>query len=169
MAERPNQTLGQMVRCLLHSSGLGPEYWSFAIQHAIYLKNRLPHMAIGHTPYQAYTGKQPNMEQLRVFGCPVVIKNPGKRPTKLDIHTSNGRFLGYTATTKNIYYMDNQTRRIKIAAHCVFDEAGMTLPPAEHTPAIKALQQTGWSTQLENMPDKENTQNEPQQPDSEQL
>jgi hypothetical protein len=45
----------------------------------------------------------------------------------------------------------------------------MTLPPAEHTPAIKALQQTGWSTQLENMPDKENTQNEPQQPDSEQL
>jgi hypothetical protein len=113
MAERPNQTLGQMVRCLLHSSGLGPEYWLFAIQHAIYLKNRLPHMAIGHTPYQAYTGKPPNMEQLRVFGCPVVIKNPGRRPTKLDIHTSNGRFLGYTATTKNIYYMDNQTRRIK--------------------------------------------------------
>jgi len=31
LAERPNQTFGQMVRCMLHSSGLGPEYWSFAL------------------------------------------------------------------------------------------------------------------------------------------
>ena len=28
MAERPNRTLGQMTRCLLHSAGLGDEYWS---------------------------------------------------------------------------------------------------------------------------------------------
>jgi dUTP pyrophosphatase len=146
LAERPNQTLGQMVRCLLHSSGLGPEYWSFAITHAIYLKNRLPHTAVNTTPYQAYTGKRPTLKYLRIFGCPVVIKNPGKRTTKLDLNTSAGRFLGFTATDRNIYYLDSQTRRIKIATHCVFDEAGMTLPPAEHTPAIKALQQAGWKT-----------------------
>lgn len=145
MAERPNQTFGQMVRCMLHSSGLGPEYWSFALLHAVYLKNRLPHNALDTTPYQAYTGLRPSAKYLKVFGCPVVIKNPGRRPTKLDMNTSAGRFLGYTATDRNVYYLDTTTRRLKIATHCVFDEAGMTLPPAEHTPAIKALQQAGWT------------------------
>ena len=39
LAERPNRTLGQMTRCLLHSAGLGDEFWSYAILHAVYLKN----------------------------------------------------------------------------------------------------------------------------------
>ena len=29
MAERPHRTFGNMMRCVLHSAGLGPEYWSF--------------------------------------------------------------------------------------------------------------------------------------------
>lgn len=32
-----------------------------------------------------------------------------------------------------------------MATHCVFEEAGMTLPSAEHTPAIPALQKVGYS------------------------
>ena len=50
LAERPNQTLGNMVRALLYSAGLGPEYWSFSLQHAVYLKNSLPHPALNDTP-----------------------------------------------------------------------------------------------------------------------
>jgi hypothetical protein len=100
LAERPNQTLGTMVRCLLHASYLGPEFWSYAILHAAYLKYRLPHSAINVTPYEAYTAKRPSARHLRIFGCPVIVKNPGKRPAKLDTHTSAGIFLGYTATEK---------------------------------------------------------------------
>jgi len=90
LGERPNQTLGTMVRCLLHSANLGPEFWSYALVHAVYLKNRLPHAALTTTPYEAYTRKRPSARHLRVFGCPVIAKNPGKRPAKLDIHTSAG-------------------------------------------------------------------------------
>ena len=43
IAERPNRTFGKMVRSLLHGAGLGPEYWSFALLHAVYIKNRLRH------------------------------------------------------------------------------------------------------------------------------
>jgi hypothetical protein len=77
LAEHPNQTFSQMVRCMLHLSGLGPEYWSFALIHAVYLKNRLPHTAIKTTPYHTYTGVRPSAKYLKNFGCPVVIKNPG--------------------------------------------------------------------------------------------
>ncbi len=34
-AERPHKDLGQMMRCMLHGAGLGPEYWSHALSHAV--------------------------------------------------------------------------------------------------------------------------------------
>jgi dUTP pyrophosphatase len=149
LAERPNQTFGNMVRCLLFSAALGPEFWSFALLHAVYLKNRLPHTALNDTPYKVYTGQRPSAKHLRVFGCPIIARQPGKRPTKLDNHTTTGRFLGYTATDKNIYYIDDQTRRIKITTYCTFDEAAMTLPAIEQPPSAKVLQQVGYAAPSE--------------------
>ncbi len=58
-AECPNRTQGKMVRSLLHSASLGPEYWSFALLHAVYIKNRLPHRATNQVPLKMYTGKRP--------------------------------------------------------------------------------------------------------------
>jgi hypothetical protein len=152
LAEWPNQTLGTMTRCLLHSANLGPEYWSFALLHAVYLKNRPPHTATNDTPYHCYTGSRPSAKNLRVFGCPVIAKNPGKRATKLDLNTSTGIFLGYTATDKNIYYMDNNTKRLKISTHCIFEEASMTLPEMERSAVAKALQQAGFTNEPETVP-----------------
>lgn len=143
MAERPNRTYGDMMRSLLHGAHLGPEYWSWALLHAVYLKNRLPHRAIGITPYQAYTGKRPNLAHLRIFGSPIVSRLPGRRPAKLDHHTSVGIFLGYTATAKNIYYRDRDTKRVKIATHVTFDEAGYTRPSANRTHIQCTLQRHG--------------------------
>jgi hypothetical protein len=37
LVENPNQTLGQMMHCMLHSAKLGPEYWSFALTYAAYI------------------------------------------------------------------------------------------------------------------------------------
>jgi deoxyuridine 5'-triphosphate nucleotidohydrolase len=149
MAERPNRTLGNMVQCLLHGTNLGPEYWSFTLQHAVYLKNHLPHRMIDTTPYQAYSGLRPSAKYLRVFGCPVIVKLPGKHGFKLDLNATSGRFLGYTASDRNVYYRDNVTGKIKITTHCVFDEAGMTLPELDRSPANRALQQQGYSEQPE--------------------
>ena len=145
IAERPNRTLGDMMRALLFGANLGPEYWSWALLHAVYLKNRLPHRATGSTPMLAYTGKRPQISTLRVFGSPVVSRLPGKRPAKLDAHTAVGIFLGYTATHKNIYYKDTTSGKIKIATHVTFDEAGFTLPQAALSPTQRMLQEQGYT------------------------
>jgi hypothetical protein len=60
VAERPNRTLADMMRSMLHAVHLGPEYWCWAMLHAVYLKNPLPHQTIATTPYEAYTGQRPN-------------------------------------------------------------------------------------------------------------
>ena len=143
MVERPNRTLARIMGCLLTNAGLGPEYWSWALIHAVYLKNRMPHRATGETPYFSWSGKKPSAKHLRIFGCPVIVKLPGLKPAKLDHNTAHGIFLGYTATDHNIYYQDYKTRRIKIATHVKFDEAGWTLPSSELPPAMKALQELG--------------------------
>jgi dUTP pyrophosphatase len=147
LAERPNQSLGAIVRCLLHAAGLGSEYWSFALLHATYLKNHLPHQSIECTPYQKYTGRNPTPKHLRIFGCPAVVRNLGKLPHKLDMHASTGTFLGYTITDKNIIYIDKQTHHIKTATHCTFDEAAITIPPNMQPAAQQALHSLGYITQ----------------------
>jgi deoxyuridine 5'-triphosphate nucleotidohydrolase len=97
----------------------------------------------GITPYQAYTGKKPDLRHLRIFGSRVVSRLPGRRPAKLDSHTAGGVFLGFTETNRNIYYRDNESRRIKIATHVTFDEAGYTVPHSQLTPIQRTLQCCG--------------------------
>lgn len=122
--ERLNGTYGVMVRALLYSAGLPPKYWSAALLHAVHLKNRLWHSAIDCTPYQAWTGKVPDISHLRVFGSLISPRRNGPRPAKLDKHTYDGIFLGYTSTYKNIVYIDTNSGRVK---HCQapssFDES----------------------------------------------
>ena len=146
MAERPNRTFGHMMRCLLHNAELGPEFWSYALMHAVYIKNRIPHASIKMSPYEAMTGITPDLSALRIFGCRIYAKKTGKRPAKLDGHTASGIFLGYTATMKNCRYIDDKTGQIKIATHAIFDEAQMTSKPQETPISAQTLQRLGYSS-----------------------
>jgi len=47
----------------------------------------------------------------------------GKRRAKLDRHDFAGTFLGYTATEKNIRYIDVNSGVTKACHHAVFDKA----------------------------------------------
>ncbi len=137
MAERPEQTLGIKMRCMLQVAALRPEFWSFALVHAVRIYNMLPHSVTGQSPYFALTGKRPSIASLHIWGCRVYTKKKGPRPHKLDNHTSTGIYLGHTATDKIIYYYDLQKKRIKTTTHAVFDDANnnsqtMMLPSNHH-------------------------------------
>jgi len=142
-AESPNKVYGRMLRGMLFNAGLGSEFWSYALLHAVYVKNRLPHSALHmkRSPYEAYTGVKPNLSLLRVWGCRVVVKRPNKRKAKLDDNTARGIFLRYTATDKNIVYLDMDTNIEKISSNVIFDEAHYST--GTPTPGSKALKLAG--------------------------
>ena len=146
IAESPNRVLAQMMRCALYSADLGPEYWSYALRLVVYVKNRLPHSSITNTPYERLTGTRPDISRLRIFGSRVCARMPGadKFP-KLDHKNTNGIFLGYTATDKNIYFEDDITGRVLISKHVLFDEAHMSVPHTFTPLGAQALQRTGYS------------------------
>ena len=143
IAERPHRTLADMVRAGLENAGLHVKYWSDALLHAVYLKNRLPHTAFDHqqTPYERLTGFKPDLSKLKVFGCPIVTRKPGKRTPKISKHSYTGVFLRYAKTMKNIVYLDVKTKRIKTTTYAKFDEAHFSHP--NKPPGAKLLMELG--------------------------
>jgi hypothetical protein len=107
--EWPNGTFCAMVRCLLYRAGLSSIFWSAALVHAVYLKNRLYHKALHQTPHEAWIGENPPLEHLCTFGALVTAPKPGKRPAKADRHTAHGFLLGYGATDNHVHYFDQMT------------------------------------------------------------
>ena len=128
IAERPNRTFGDMMRSMLLNAGLPPQYWSYALIQAVFVKNRLPHAhhQFTMTPFEAITGRKPNIKDIKIFGSRVIAKNTGHRRAKLDDHTSQGIFLHHCASTTISKYLDVNTNREKTTSHLDYDEAHYT-------------------------------------------
>ncbi len=130
LVERPHRTLANMVRATLSDTGLPDKFWSDALVHAVFIKNRLPHAAFKYlsTPYTELTGTRPNLQQLKIFGAPIIARKPGKRRVKMDRHCYHGIFLRFAKTMKNIVYYDTKTKRVKTTTYATFDEAHYSNP-----------------------------------------
>ena len=133
--ERLNGTFGVMVRAMLYGAGLPPKFWSFALLHAAYIKNRMWHSALGHTPFEALNGSVPDLSHLRVFGSRLYARMPGQPRAKLDDHVADGIFLGFHGSSSTVRYFDLRTGAIKTGGSFVFDEAhyaSSDRPPGPH-------------------------------------
>ena len=152
LAERPNQDLGNMMRSMLFASGKGSEFWTYALRHSVFLKNRLPHSALDYmTPYEAMNGEKPNLSNLRVFGAKVHYQKK-KQAMKLDKIDGVGTFMTYKGTDKVFYVIDAVTNKETTVTHATFDEAHMSVPRSMQPPMATALQQAGYTPTREKRP-----------------
>ena len=149
LAEKPNLDLARIMRALLFAAGKGSEFWSYALRHAVYLKNRLPHSSLQYiTPYEIVNGTKPDLSQLRVFGSKVHYKKKAKG-MKLDKLDGTGHFMTYKGTNKIFYVIDSTTKKECTVTHAIFDEAHMSVPKSFQPPMASALQQAGFTSQRE--------------------
>ena len=139
MAERPHRTLKEKVRCLLYTAGLGVKFWSDALLHAVWLYNRTYHSSIAMTPYQRWTGRIPNLDNLITFGTKIISKKAKPRTTALDPNVFEGIFLGYRATMENLIYWGTRAQQKRTAKHHTADEVQYSDPPNQRSPASKFL------------------------------
>ena len=148
ICERPHQDLALMMRTMLHGAGFGPEYWSFAILHAVYLMNRLSHSAIKCTPYEKLFNRKPNLRHLRIFGSRVYAYKPNKRKANLDSNNEPARFLHFGGTDLNLVVRDERSGQIKIVRHATIDECHFTTPVKAKPPMAEALIAAGYTDEL---------------------
>jgi hypothetical protein len=69
-----NNKLAICVQTLLYDAGLPAKYWSAAIQHAVYLHNRLVHTVTKRTPMEGFFCFKPDVGHLKLFGLRVCAK-----------------------------------------------------------------------------------------------
>lgn len=70
-AERAWGTVLRPTKIMLAACGLSQGFWPFAMHHAVHVHNSLPSRGLDpvRSPYEALTGKLPDLKPLKVFGC----------------------------------------------------------------------------------------------------
>jgi hypothetical protein len=124
VVERRNQTVVGMARCMLKAKGMPSYFWGEAVTTAVYVLNRAHTRSVdGMTPYEAWYGKKPAVDHLRVFGCVVHVKSARPFLRKLDDRSTPMIFIGYEPGSKAYRVYDPTTRRVHVSRDVVFDEA----------------------------------------------
>jgi hypothetical protein len=101
VAERKNRSIEEFVKAMLNDQSLSMFLWGEAAMAVVYVQNRSPHRILKDmTPEEAFSGKKPSVEHLRIFGCPVYIHVPKDKRKKLEPSGKKGIFVGYSESSK---------------------------------------------------------------------
>ncbi|RUS70255.1 hypothetical protein EGW08_021985 [Elysia chlorotica] len=92
-AERNWRTLFEMGRCMLLEGKLEKEMWPYAVNAASYIRNRCFCDRLKDTPYHKFTGRRPNLSNMKPFGSQCYAYVQDKK--KLDPRSTKGIFVGY--------------------------------------------------------------------------
>ena len=123
VAERFNHTLIELVRAMLISKGLPTFLWDEAVSHATYIRNRSPTCALkGKTPFEAWTGKKPNVSHFREFGSDVWVLDESKNRSKLVPKSKKMIFVGFLEGLKVVRYWDKEGRAVRVSRNFAFNE-----------------------------------------------
>jgi hypothetical protein len=95
-AERANRTVPNGARTVLFAANLPKKLWAKAIGSVLHARNRT-HLdaTTGITPYEAFFGRKPSLETVRVFGCDAAYHVPPQHRDKLGARTRTGVYVGY--------------------------------------------------------------------------
>ena len=120
-----NRTLVEKVRCMLFNANMSKHFWAEVVTTATYLVNRSPLSALQFkTPQEVWSGKPPDLSNLRIFGCLAYAHiNQGK----LELNAIKGYFIGYPEGVKGfkIWCINGKPSRTLISRDVVFDEESM--------------------------------------------
>ena len=128
VAERMNRTLLERTRCMLSHAGLPQSLWAEAVTTACYLVNRSPSTAIDcKTPEEVWSGKTPQYDHLKVFGCPAYAHI---RHNKLEPRALKCVFLGYGDEVKGyrLWCKDAKPPKVIVSIDVTFDEMAIITP-----------------------------------------
>jgi hypothetical protein len=75
----------------MNDQNLSMFLWGEATMATIYVQNRSPHCILKNTtPEEAFFGKKPSLEHLRIFGYPIYIHVPKEKIKKLETFRKEG-------------------------------------------------------------------------------
>lgn len=125
VAERLNRSLLALARAMLSGAKLPVQFWAHAVKTACYLRNRTPIGPKGMTPEEAYSGKKPQINHLRVWGCLAYAHlAPQNRNHRDKLHPTARRtcLIGYMPTTRQYRLYDPERKEVLVSTAPKFQE-----------------------------------------------
>jgi hypothetical protein len=112
------------IRSLLYSAGLPSKLWPYASSHAIYIKNRLPHVSLNMlSPFEKLFGRAPDLSFLRIFGCVAYSFIDESQRSKLDPRSKKLVYIGHSDNSLSYKLIDPSfPQTIVLSGMVNFDE-----------------------------------------------
>ena len=124
LAERGIQTMSQQAMCQLFSAGMSQGFWPYAVNNAVYLINCSPTSTLkDKTPFEAWTGKHPNIKHLRTFSEVGYVHIPPETRKKWTKKSHPCQLLGHTSRSKNYKFWDPTQHIVFTSPNVDFDES----------------------------------------------
>ena len=130
VSERRNRTLLDMVRSMLSFTDLPYFLWGYALLTSAHLLNKIPSKAVPTTPYEIWTGRKPNLNYVKVWGCPAYVRMA--QHNKLMPRGQKFRFVGYPSNTKGYLFYDTEHRNVFVARFGKFLESEFLSDGGDH-------------------------------------
>jgi hypothetical protein len=123
IAERKNRAICEAAKAMMCDQDLPTSLWAEATSTAVYIQNRSPCAIMGEkTLEEPFTGENPEVGHLRIFGCPVYIHVSKYKRTKMEPSGKKGIFVGYSETSKAFKIYVPGQRHIEVSRNVTFHE-----------------------------------------------
>ena len=129
IVERHHRTIHEAANSYLYQARLSTAFWSYAIQHANYVKNRISHSKLGPrlTPYEIVHRRRPRYDRIKVFGCDMFEYIPGQTKIPGGNKARKLIYIGVPENSDTGYLgFDPETRTVRVAYDVTFDESFAT-------------------------------------------
>jgi hypothetical protein len=111
------------VRSMLHDQSLPIYLWEEMSATVVYLQNMSPqNILVKMTPKETFTGRRPDVENIRIFGCLTYSHVPSEKRTKLDPTTQQGILVEYLEVSKSYQIYIPSLRRVVVSRDVIFEE-----------------------------------------------
>ena len=123
VVERKNRTIVEMARSMLKGTELPNSLWVEAVHTTVYILNKSPTKSVrNRTPYEAWSGRKPEVSHLKVFGCPAYSLNKAPNKDKFDHKGEKLLFVGYNNESKGYRLLNPVNNKLTVARDVIFDE-----------------------------------------------
>ena len=110
---------------MMSHTDLTEDLWEECLRYSVYILNCVPSKSVPEIPYKIWTGKNPSLHHLHVWGCPAEAKLFNPNITKLEPRTASCFFVGFPKRSKGYrFYCPSRSIEIVECARAHFIEDG---------------------------------------------
>jgi len=126
---------------MMAHAGLSEKYWVEAVETASYIRNRIPTSAPygNKTPLEAWSGRKPDVSNMKVFGCIAYAHVPDAQRQMLDQKAVKLRFVGYSVQSKGYRLLDENTSKVYTRRDVIFNvgKSAKKLPQSDEPETLE--------------------------------